>query len=50
MDLSFGPEYSGFRDKVRTFVKEHKDNQPAPGAAPKSAGLLYWQALLIELG
>ena len=50
MDLSFGPEYSVFRDKVRTFVKEHKDNQPAPGAAPKSAGILDWQALLIEQG
>ena len=50
MDLSFGPEYSVFRDKVRNFVKEHKDKQPAPGATPKSAGILNWQALLIEQG
>jgi len=50
MDLSFGPKYSAFRDKVRTFVREHKDKQPASGSAPKSSGILNWQALLIEQG
>ncbi len=50
MDLSFGPEYSAFRDKVRTFVTDHKHKQPRPGSTPKSNELLDWQALLIEQG
>jgi len=50
MDLSFGPEYSAFRDKVRAFVTAHKDKQPTPGSAPKSSELLDWQTLLIEQG
>ncbi|MBT3428200.1 MAG: acyl-CoA dehydrogenase [Gammaproteobacteria bacterium] len=50
MDLSFGPEYSAFRDTVRAFVTAHKDKQPTPGSAVKSSELLDWQTLLIEQG
>jgi alkylation response protein AidB-like acyl-CoA dehydrogenase len=49
MDLSFGSEYTEFREEVRRFVDEHKDKQPAPGGQ-RDKEALAWQKLLIENG
>ncbi len=49
MDLSFGSEYTAFRQKVRDFIEKHKDQQPkSSGFRQKDA--LAWQKLLIENG
>ena len=50
MDLSFGPEYEDFRDEVKTFIKDNLDDQPKPGAGPKSEEVRQWQAKLIANG
>jgi alkylation response protein AidB-like acyl-CoA dehydrogenase len=50
MDLSYGPEYDVFRDEVRTFIQDNLDNQPKPGAGPKSEEVRRWQAKLIANG
>ena len=50
MDLSFGPAYDTFREEVRHFVQTHQDQQPKPGAGPKSEAVRRWQTKLIEHG
>jgi alkylation response protein AidB-like acyl-CoA dehydrogenase len=48
MDLALGPTYEAFRDEVRGFLATNRDRFPSPGAG--RAGVLAWQALLIEHG
>src|SRR5258708_14657115 len=49
MDLSYGPEYEAFRDRVRDFLRTPRDRMPrAMGVTRDEA--LAWQALLIEYG
>ncbi len=48
MDLSFGPEYEGFRTEVRQFIAEHGDQSPYARAG--NTGAIEWQKLLIEHG
>jgi alkylation response protein AidB-like acyl-CoA dehydrogenase len=49
MDLSFGSEYATFREEVRRFVEQNKENQPASsGGRGKEA--LDWQKRLIKNG
>ena len=54
MDLSFGSEYDGFRDKVKTFLKNNQDKAPKGAARAQDTEtaqqLLDWQKLLIENG
>ena len=54
MDLSFGSEYEGFRDEVKTFLKNNQDKVPKGTARAQDAEaaqqLLDWQKLLIENG
>ena len=50
MDLSYGSEYTEFREEVQSFISEHKDKQPKVGAEPGSPDLLAWQKRLIENG
>ena len=50
MDLSYGIEYTAFRDEVKRFISENKDKQPKAGAEPGNPELLAWQALLIANG
>ncbi len=54
MELSFGPEYEDFRQAVRKFAEDYRDQSPKQGAGV-SAGqagqqLKDWQKLLIEKG
>lgn len=49
MDLSYGPEYEGFRQEVRSFIDSNRDKAPR-GAALKSKALQSWQKLLIRNG
>jgi len=49
MDLSYGPEYEGFREEVRSFLRTHGHKAPR-GQGLRSNGLREWQALLIENG
>jgi len=49
MDLSFGSEYTTFREEVRQFVEQYKDEQPQSGRQ-RSEEALTWQKLLIENG
>ena len=48
MDLSFGPEYEGFRTEVRQFIAEHGDQSPY--ARTRNTAAIEWQKLLIEHG
>ena len=54
MDLSFGSEYDGFRDEVKTFLKNNQDKAPKGAARVQDTEtaqqLLDWQKLLIENG
>jgi len=50
MDLSFGPEYTAFREEVRQFLTANKDKQPGPDAKMRGPEALAWQKLLIENG
>ena len=49
MDLSYGPEYDTFREEVRTFIEQHRDQAPK-GAGQRAPEALAWQKLLIENG
>lgn len=49
MDLSFGSGYATFREDVRQFVQQNKENQPK-SRVPFSKEALEWQKLLIENG
>ncbi len=48
MDLSLGSEYDSFREEVRRFVEENKDQQP--GGGPGAADGIAWQKKLIDNG
>lgn len=48
MDLSFGSEYTEFREEVRDFIEKNKDKQPPRNA--KNEESRPWQKLLIENG
>jgi len=48
MDLSFGNEYTDFREEVRGFIEQYKDRQPLSG--DNSMTPLAWQKVLIENG
>ncbi|RMF23443.1 MAG: acyl-CoA dehydrogenase, partial [Deltaproteobacteria bacterium] len=52
MDLSFGPEYEAFRERVRSFLKEHRDEAPPASiaAAEDAPELRRWQRILVEHG
>ncbi|HDY83508.1 MAG TPA: acyl-CoA dehydrogenase [Halieaceae bacterium] len=49
MDLSFGSEYTVFREEVCQFVQQYKDKQPPPDSQ-YGKETLAWQKLLIENG
>ncbi len=49
MDLSYGPDYEQFRQEVRTFISEHREQAPR-GQGLKAPEALNWQRLLIENG
>jgi alkylation response protein AidB-like acyl-CoA dehydrogenase len=49
MDLAYGPEYESFRDRVRDFLRTHRDRMPRAMSASREE-TLAWQALLIEHG
>ena len=49
MDLSFGSEYTTFREEVRQFVEQNREKQPK-SRVPFSAEALEWQKLLIKNG
>lgn len=49
MDLSFGSEYTTFREDVQHFIAKHKDKQPPPGSTSTKEALA-WQEILIENG
>ncbi len=49
MDLSFGPEYEAFREDVRQFLLDHKNDAPR-NAGMRAPETLAWQKLLIENG
>ena len=48
MDLSFGSEYTAFRQQVCDFIEQYKDRQPPREA--KAEDNRAWQKLLIEQG
>ena len=48
MDLSFGSEYSEFRDEVKHFLATYNDQQPSATGAGMSP--VEWQKLLIKNG
>ena len=53
MDLSFGSEYDGFREEVKTFLKNNHDKAPSGrviGESQAAQQSLDWQKLLIENG
>ncbi len=50
MDLSYGPEYEAFREEVRGFIENHRDQAPTGADGLRSPKLLGWQQLLIEHG
>lgn len=49
MDLSFGSEYTTFRQEVQHFIAENRDKQPTRGATDTKEALA-WQKILIENG
>ena len=49
MDLSFGSEYTTFREEVRQFIEKNREKQPK-SREPFSAEALAWQKLLIANG
>ena len=49
MDLSYGSEYSEFREEVRRFIAANKDKSPSQSTARGAEGLA-WQKLLLENG
>ena len=51
MDLSFGSEYDGFREEVKTFLENNLDKAPSGrviGESQAAQQSLDWQKLLIE--
>ncbi|EAW29957.1 putative acyl-CoA dehydrogenase family protein [marine gamma proteobacterium HTCC2143] len=48
MDLSFGIEYTNFREEVKGFIDQHQDKQPS--ATTESMTAIEWQKLLIDNG
>ncbi len=51
MDLEYSEEHQSFREEVRQFISDHRDE--APGYAPRKPGVnvgITWQKLLIEHG
>jgi alkylation response protein AidB-like acyl-CoA dehydrogenase len=48
MDLSFGIEYTNFREEVKDFIDQHQDKQPS--ATTESMSAIEWQKLLIDNG
>jgi alkylation response protein AidB-like acyl-CoA dehydrogenase len=48
VDLSFGPEYDTFREEVRTFLADHKDQVPKGPSFGENA--TAWQKTLIDHG
>jgi alkylation response protein AidB-like acyl-CoA dehydrogenase len=49
MDLSYGSEYSEFREEVRRFIAANRDKSPSQSTAREAEGLA-WQKLLLENG
>jgi alkylation response protein AidB-like acyl-CoA dehydrogenase len=49
MDLSYGPNYESFREEVRAFIRDHRDQAPK-GQGQRAESTLDWQKLLIEKG
>ncbi len=49
MDLSFGSEYTIFREEVQDFIENNKEKQPSRGATGGKEALA-WQKILIENG
>ncbi|MFT5692355.1 MAG: alkylation response protein AidB-like acyl-CoA dehydrogenase [Oceanicoccus sp.] len=49
MDLSFGSEYTTFREEVQHFIEKNKNKQPTRGATDTTEALA-WQKILIENG
>ena len=49
MDLSYGPQYDHYRQQIRDFVVQHRDQAPR-NAQLKSEAAKSWQKLLIEHG
>jgi alkylation response protein AidB-like acyl-CoA dehydrogenase len=49
MDLAYGPQYEAFRDEVRSFLANHRDQMPRASGASRDE-VLAWQALLIQHG
>lgn len=50
MDLAYGVEYEAFRDDVRRFIDENRQNVPTQYGARPTADQRRWQSLLIENG
>ena len=50
MDLSFGPEYEAFRNRVKCFLAEHGPGPSSDSMGPGSREAIRWQKLLIEHG
>jgi alkylation response protein AidB-like acyl-CoA dehydrogenase len=48
MNLSFGIEYTNFREEVKDFIDQHQDKQPS--ATTESMSAIEWQKLLIDNG
>ncbi|MEX1237934.1 MAG: acyl-CoA dehydrogenase family protein, partial [Pseudomonadales bacterium] len=48
VDLSFGSEYEAFREQVRDFIDQHRDQAPKGGG--RSGQAKAWQKILIENG
>lgn len=49
MDLSYGPQYEAYRQEIRDFISQYKDNAPR-GAPLKSEAAIKYQKFLIEKG
>ena len=49
MDLSYGPQYEEFRQEIRDFIAEHRDEAPR-GQGMRSEPVRKWQKLLIRHG
>ncbi len=52
MDLSYGPGYEQFRNEIRRFLEEHREQAPPPrlGLAENSAAMRRWQGILVDHG
>jgi alkylation response protein AidB-like acyl-CoA dehydrogenase len=52
VDLSYGPEYEAFRERVRAFIAQHRDKAPSAtiSAAEDSPQIRKWQKILVANG